>query len=140
MIVSLRTVRPKGNLTSLDIRTERESETAPRKRWRFHHMGTQCHGGMRSNISSRRDREGVASNAATERAASANSRGAACGQWQCTYYEGGECCQSEHIGGLRSEYFDGVGTSLSSEEGAGSVDGKKLILSVTMNSRMDYLW
>ena len=67
---------------------------------------------------------GVASNAATERAAF--TRGAACGH--CTYYEGGECCQGEYIGGLKSGYFDGVGTSLSSEEGTEPIEGNELIL------------
>ena len=71
------------------------------------------------------DRGGVASYAATERAASTYSGGAACGH--CTYYEGGECCQDECIGGLKSAYLDGIETSLSTEEGAEPVGGDKLI-------------
>ena len=101
-------------------------------RWR------QLHHSQERGLSSRRDREDVASNAAAERAAFANSRGAAYGHY--AYYEGGECCQGEHIGGLGSGYFDGIGTSFSSEEGTGSVEGKELMLSVTMNSLMDYFW
>ena len=99
----------------------------------------QLHHFQERGLSSLRDREGAASNAATERATFANSGGAACGQ--CTYYEGGgECCQSEDTSELGSQCFSDIGTSLSSKEGAGSVEGKELILSVMMNSQMDYLW
>ena len=103
-----------------DFYEGREQEVLCWALWR------QLHHSQKRGVSSCRDRGGCC----------IQHSGRACRlylQWRRSVrplhllYEGGECCQDECIGGLKSGYLDGIGTSLSSEEGAEPVGGDKLI-------------